>query len=220
MEESDTIDWDSYWRGEVDGGPMEAGASADKLTYLERFLSAVGTPDSFAAVGCGDGTVPEMVASNYPETTLCGYDVAASVIEQNREEFESRDTLSFEVASLPDPAIDRQFEIVYCFATLMYVREIEQAICDLYALVEPGGYLIVNYPNEELCETYAAGIEEGTPLYRRFKLVCNRVNKLSRDRIETLLGTETVDYWAFVDASAAVHEPLSWFPCVFVQKPQ
>lgn len=197
---------------------MEAGASADKLTYLERFLSDAGTPDSFAAVGCGDGTVPEMVASNYPETTVYGYDIAESVIEQKREEFASRESLSFGVASLPDPDIDRQFEIVYCFATLIYAREIERAICDLYSLVEPGGYLIINYPNEELCETYADGIEEGTPMCRRFKLVCNGVNEISRDRIEALLETDTFDYWDFIDAPDDVHGPLSWLPCVLVQK--
>ncbi|PSQ18315.1 hypothetical protein BRD00_05480 [Halobacteriales archaeon QS_8_69_26] len=219
MDGRDTIDWDGYWRGDVDGGPMDAAASSDTVEYLVRFVGEVGVPRSFAAVGCGEGAVPATVASEYPETEVWGYDVSESVIDRNRSQYGAQENLSFGVASLPETGIDRQFGVVYCYATLPYVRDVELALRDLYSLVEPGGYLVVNYPNEEFCETYAEGIEEGTPLYRRFELVCNRVNEISRDRIATLLGVPAHDYWDFVDAPDDVHGALSWYPCVYVQKP-
>lgn len=158
-----TIDWDGYWRGEVDGGPMDAMASADRVAYLRRFLDEVGPPRSFAAIGCGDGTVPRVVASEFPDAAVWGYDVSDAVIARAREEHADLANLSFAVASLPDPDVDRSFDVVYCFATLPYVRDVERAVRDLYALVAPGGHLVVNYPNEEFCETYAAGIDEGRP---------------------------------------------------------
>lgn len=211
------FDWDGYWRGDVDGGPMDAMASADKTAYLRQFVEAVGVPDSFAAIGCGDGVVPATIAREYPETDARGYDVAESAIRQNQEQYD-RENLSFAVASLPDPGIDRRFDLVYCFTTLPYVRDVEQALLDLYDLVAPGGHLVVQFPSEEFCETYAEGIEEGTPLHERFELVCDGVNAISRDRVETVLDAPTRDYWAFVDAPDDVHGGLSWFPCVFVEK--
>lgn len=220
MGSDDGFDWDGYWRGEVDGGPMDVMASADRVEYLRRFLDEVGPPGSFAAVGCGDGTVPAAVAREFPTVDAWGYDVSESVIGRDQAEYADRENLSFAVAGLPDPGIDRQFGAVYCFATLPYVRDVERAVRDLYALVEPGGYLVVNYPSEEFCETYAAGIEEGTPMYERFELVCTRENEISRDRIEALLGARAKDYWAFVDAPDEVHGGLSWYPCVFVEKPE
>lgn len=198
---------------------MDAAASADKGEYLERFISETGVPESFAAVGCGSGVIPETIAAIDPDIDVWGYDVAESVIRQNRKRYSECDNLSFAVAELPNPDIDRQFELVYCFATLQYVRDIEQAIGDLYAMVEPGGHLVVNYPNEEFCDTYAEGIEEGTPSYRRFELVCNGVNKISRDRISAVLGVPTHDFWDAVGAPDDVHGALSWYPCVYVRKP-
>lgn len=219
MNPNTTIDWDGYWRGEVDGGPMDATVSADKVEYLEQFFTEVGVPESFAAVGCGNGVVPKSVAVEHPETDVWGYDIAEAAIRQNRKQYGRYENLSFGVASLPEPEIDHQFECLYCYATLQYVSDTEQALRDLYALVEPEGCLIVNYPNKELCETYAAGIEEGTPMYQRFNLVCEGVNEISRERISGLLGRDTHDYWALVDAPADVHGALSWFPCVYIQKP-
>lgn len=215
-----TLDWDAYWRGEVDGGPMDAGASTDKVRYLERFFDDWGVPGSFASVGCGDGTVPAFVATEYPEVDAWGFDVSESVVVRNRERYASLESVAFEVASLPNPAIDRAFEFVYCYATLPYVRDVERAVRDLYELVEPGGCLVLHYPNPELCETYADGITEGTPLYRRFELVCERENELTRDRIETLLNTDVRDYWERVDAPDDVHGTLTWMPCVYAEKPQ
>ena len=48
---------------------------------------------------------------------------------------------------LPEPEVDRRFDLVYCYATLHYVEAVERALRALYELVRPGGHLVFNYPN-------------------------------------------------------------------------
>ena len=215
---SDEFDWDGYWAGSVDGGPMDANGSARHLDLLNRFLGDVGVPSSFADVGCGEGLAAAAVAESHPETTVRGYDVSPTVIRRNRGAYDLAN-LSFAVASLPDPDIDRRFEVVYCYVTLHYVREIERAVEDLYDLVEPGGHLVVGHPNEATGRVYGEGIEEGTPLRRRFRFVCEGANLLSRERIGELLDAPVSDYWERVDAPDDASGPEHCNPCTVVAKP-
>lgn len=218
--EETAFDWKAYWRGDVDGGPMNAHAcDEDTIDHLCRFFERTIVPDSFAAVGCGEGPVPAGVARRYPDADVWGYDVSETAVENARERHGDRTTLSFGVASVPDPGIDRVFDVVWCVHTLDYVRDVERAVADLYDLVAPGGHLIVRYPNPEVCETYGENVEPGTPLYDRFSLVCEGVNRISRERVDELLAGEVRDFWAVVDAPEDVHGTLSWDPTVAISKP-
>lgn len=215
---ADDFDWDGYWDGTVDGGPMDANGSAARLDLLERFIEEVGVPSSFADVGCGEAYAAAAVAESHPGTEVRGYDVSPTVIGRNRERHDLPN-LAFSVASLPDPDIDRRFEMVHCYVTLHYVREIERGIEDLYDLVEPGGHLVASHPNGATGRVYGEGIEEGTSLRHRFRLVCEGENLVSRERIGDLLGAPTSDYWERVDAPDEASGPDGCNPCTVVAKP-
>lgn len=217
----EAFDWEAYWRGDADGGPMDAHACDDEtLAALERFFERAGAPDSFAAVGCGEGPVPVAVARDHPDADVWGFDVSETAVETARQRGAGLPNCSFGVASLPDPAIGRTFDVVWCVHTLDYVRDVEGALRALYDLVAPGGHLIVRYPSPEVCATYGDNLEPGTPLYERFELVCEGVNEVDRERVDGLLAGEVRDFWALVDAPEDVHGHLSWDPTVAVSKPE
>jgi SAM-dependent methyltransferase len=216
----DTFDWEAYWAGDRDGGPMDATPlSADDVSHLTTFFERVGTPDSVAAVGCGDGTFAAALASEFPAVTVRGYDVSQTAVETARERHGDGSNLAFAVAEVPAFDVDRRFDLVWCVHTLDYVRDVERALRALYDRVAPGGNLVVRYPSPEVCETYGENVERGTPLYDRFELVCEGVNEITRERIDDLLGGQVRDFWALVDASEGVHGALSWDPTVVVSKP-
>jgi len=214
----ETFNWDGYWKGTVDGGSMDANGSVARLDSLDTFISDVGVPASFADIGCGVARAAAHVAETHPETTVKGYDISPTVIEQNRADYDLSN-LSFGVAELPSLDINHQFEMVHCYVTLHYVREIKQAVEDLYDLVESGGHLIVSYPNDATEQVYGEGIDEGTPLRKRFQLVCDGVNTISQQRIGELLDAPVFDYWKWTDAPDEASGPDGCNPCSVVAKP-
>ncbi|WP_256295785.1 class I SAM-dependent methyltransferase [Haloarchaeobius salinus] len=201
-------DWD---RGAYLGGEAMPG-------HLETFFERVGVPESVADVGCGPALVPFELAPGHPDTEFHCYDVAPSVVEANRERAadEDLDNLHFSVAGLPYLGVDRQFDLVYCMATLYFVADAERAVTELYGMVAPGGTLVCNYPNRYT----KAWVNEDTEDQRReaFELVGRGENLLSYERIGELLDRTPLSYWSAVGASDADYARRS-SPAVYVHKP-
>ncbi|QLH76707.1 methyltransferase domain-containing protein [Halosimplex rubrum] len=206
------------WREFYEAGDYErcaylAGEEMDE--YVDRFLDETGAdPDSFASVGCGPAVTEFALAERHPDMEFYCCDISEDVIRDDHEVADRRDlsNISFRVRSLPDLDVGREFDIVYCMATLYFVEAIEDAIEALYDHVEPGGYLIFNYPNEATREWL-----RGQPEQKRefFALVDSGTNLITRTEIERLLGTEASDYWSFVGAA---DQRSGDSPAVFVRR--
>lgn len=209
---SGTIDWDIYWRtGDDDEYPASVGAN--KFDSIKRFFDTRGVPDDAAFVGCGRAELPVQIAKSYPEVSVTAYDAARSVLNENRERYSGLSNIEFEMAVLPAFPSDRQFEFVWTYATLHYVRKIEAAITNLYEAVHPGGTLVCNYPNQHTQRTHE---DLDGDLRDRFALVVNGENTISKNEIEAVLGTEAGDFWTVTDTSGPFVEPGN--PCIFVTK--
>lgn len=209
----DTIDWNAYWREGNDDDAYPASVAANKVALLRRFFEEAGLPEDAAFVGCGRAELPSDIAKSYPELEVVCYDAAESVIRANRDEYAGVPNVTFDVATLPDLEIGRRFEFVWTYATLHYVREIENAIESLYELVRPGGHLVCSYPNSRTQETHQD--LEGE-LRERFALVSAGANTISRSDIEALLGVPTTDFWSVTDADGPYVRPAN--PCVVIGK--
>lgn len=213
-----TIDWNEYWREDREADaefPANVG-SYGKADLLARFFEQVGTPADFTSVGCGPADCPIELAERFPEMDVYGYDAAESIVRRNRAKTQ-RENVSFEVAALPEFDAERQFDVVYCYATLHYVAEIERAIRNLYARVRPGGYLVFNYPNEETRTFYHEEFADEPAFRERFELVFEGENVVSADEIEGSLDAPVRDYWGLVDADAEDGAAAA-NPCVYVEK--
>lgn len=203
--ESDTIDWELFWDRADEADRQGASPAAHHVpSVLEDFITARGVPDRVADVGCGTGVAARHVAETYPGTEVVGFDVAESVLAENRRRAREAglENLRFERAALPAFDPDGSFDLVLCYGTLYYVRETDAALRALYEAVAPGGDLLFNYPNDMARAHYRTTVEGAggtgiadTPGFEperyaeRFRLVLEGETTLSYDRIESVLGT-------------------------------
>ncbi len=228
-----TIDWDDYW--ERADEEVRADTSPSEQLVLEPFVEFLETrlpdgPESYADVGCGPGALAFAVDERYPSATVVGYDAAPAVLAENRERAAAagRD-VAFERGVLPGFDPDRQFEVVSCVFTLCYVADVEAAVRDLYDVVAPGGYLVIEYhnrlarahfrrmaadPHEHLGEDAAWDPESFTD---RFELVIEGESLLSYDRIHEVLGRWPQSLFSVAD-DADQYEAHRYEPLVFVPK--
>lgn len=200
-----TIDWSEFWR-EADADERETAeaSTSHARDVLSGFIEETGVPNALADVGCGTGVVAFHVAEQYPGTTVVGYDAAESVLVENRERADTRDRddVRFEHTVLPEFDPGRQFDVVFCYATLGYVAEAERALRNLYDAVAPDGHLVFSYPNR-LASAHYRRVVESEPTEadfagsgfdpdryaERFRLVVESMNLLSYEHIHEVLGT-------------------------------
>lgn len=167
-----TIDWNAFWRDVSQSARDTARPGRfDRPDQFRRFFDSRGVPATFGSVGCGPADAEFELARRYPETEFHCYDTAESVVDENRERAiaEGLDGPTFGVATLPDPDIDRRFDLVYCYATLTYVRDVEQAIRNLSDFVCDGGYFVFDYPNRHTRATYRELLPDEVPDEGRFR---------------------------------------------------
>ncbi|WP_276257791.1 class I SAM-dependent methyltransferase [Haloglomus litoreum] len=236
-----TIDWDAFWRAPLTPADRDAmcrrGHDAARLLgdlFVER-----GVPDSVASMGCGAAVVLLDLAEEFPDTEFVGYDPAPAALERARANHQERESVdgalapewglapvTFAAAGLPDPSIDRTFDVVYCLNTLDYVPDIERALRDLFDLVAPGGVLVFNHPSparQAWHETHLAdpddywlGEHDERWLRRRLRLVDTGENVLARDRVEDLLGREARPVGELLEGVTPNPDPVA--PVLSVEK--
>jgi len=226
----DTIDWHSFWTDADEDDRADAAPSAHHATdAVVDFLEATGRPDAVADVGCGPGHVAFDVAERFPEADVVGYDAAEPVLAENRERAREWDMdVDFERAVLPEFDPDREFDLVFSYFTLCYVREVEDALRAMYDAVAPGGYLVFNYQNrlarahwQRMADEPEEFLGEDSQFDAdrfedRFRLLLDGENLLSYDRIHDALGTWPQSVWSVVEKPdvrwAWRHHPLVFVP--------
>lgn len=215
-----TIDWDAFWR-EAEGDRRRSAnvGQYGKAELLDRFVERVSPVEDVASIGCGPAEPLFDLAESDPDIAFYGYDAAASIVEENRERSTDAnlENLSFSVDRLPDLRTDREFDVVYCYATLHYVQDARRAVVELYDRVKDGGYLVLNYPNRLTRGTYRREFADDDAFRERFALVFAGENLLSYRQLRDLVGRWPRSYWSAVDAP---DEPWTGRdnPCVLVPK--
>ncbi len=157
-----------------------------------------------ADYGCGPATLLFTLAERLPHTEFYGFDSAASIVQKNIERTLRLDlqNLHFEQDELPNPRKERTYDLVVCFATLHYIKEIERAVKNLFDLVNPGRYLIFNYPNVYTRAAYRRDIKpQDEYMKRRFALILAGENLLSLKKIKDILGTRPKKFYSSTRAN-------------------
>ena len=160
-----------------------------------------------ADYGCGHATLLFALARIFPQTEFYGFDVAESVIQRNKERALQLDlqNLHFEQDCLPSPHRERTFDLVVCFATLHYIKEIGRAVKNLFELLNPKGYLIFNYPNIYTRVAYRTDIKPHDDcMKKRFALVLAGENLLSLNKIKNMLGARPKKFYSSIRANIYV----------------
>jgi trans-aconitate methyltransferase len=224
-----TIDWDDYWADADEAATERASPAGHHATdVLSAFVTETGA-ESVADVGCGAGAATVPVAEAHPDVTVVGYDAAAPVVERN-EARTDLPNLAFEVGRLPAFEPGRQFDVVFCYFTLPYVRDVDRALKALYDAVAPGGSLVCNYATPAAREFLQVAADDphahaDRPLVfdpdsytERWAAVLEGDSALTPERVEATLGREPESVFETVerpDVEWAWHH----FPLVRVPKP-
>ena len=199
------MDWDKHW--ETNEEPEGARDFAEKMAdRLREFMRGKGI-GSVADYGCGHATTLFRLADHFTDIDFYGYDMTASIIQKNTEKARELGlmNLSFVQDSLPNPRKTKTFDLVTCFSTLHYVEEIERAIKRLFEQVNPGGYLIFNYPNTYTRKTYQEDIQpDDEYMKRRFALLLAGRNLISQRRIRKILGARPKKFYSSIESNIYV----------------
>ena len=201
-----TLDWNRYWTttDESEEARKFAVKMADMISDFIRDKISI---NSVADYGCGPATLLFVLAKRFPHKEFYGFDIAGSVIKENTERALQLNlqNLHFEQDSLPNPCKKRKFDLVMCFATLHYVKEIKVAIRNLFELVNPNGYLIFNYPNVFTRAAYRRDIKPNNDhMKRRFALVLAGKNLLSFEKIREIIGVRPRKFYSSTKANIYV----------------
>lgn len=206
-----SIDWDGHW--ETNEEPADAHMFAVKMADRLRGFMKNKPINCVADFGCGPGTTLFTLAKSMPNINFYGYDAAATIIEINEEKTRNLQlkNLYFEQDSLPYPKTRQKFDLVTCFSTLHYVKDIEQALIALFKLVIIGGYLIFNYPNIYTKKVYQKDINpEDEYMKQRFALVLSGKNLLSLRKIEKILGFKPKKFYSSIKSNiyVSIYKPI------------
>lgn len=216
---AEPIDWSTFWAEAEEERRRSAHVGQfGKAALLNRFFDEKFVPQSMASFGCGPASCPFKIAKHYPEMEVHGYDSSEYIINKNRIRARKAEleNIEFFTEQLPDVETKQMYDIVYCYAALHYVRDIEAALQALYERVAEGGFLIFNYPNTLTRSKYQRDLDSEASR-KRFALVLAGENLLSYRSIRNILGSEPRSYWSLVDAP-----DVPWVgrsnPCVYVKK--
>lgn len=202
-----TLNWNKHWRTteEPEEARRFAIKMADKVSDFIQDKNKV--INSIADYGCGPATLLFILAKRFPYKEFYGFDIAESIIKRNVKKASQLNlqNLHFEQDGLPNPRKKRKFDLITCFATLHYVKEIKVAIRNLFELINPGGYLIFNYPNTFTRAAYRRDIKPNdNHMKRRFALVLAGENLLSLEKIRETLGVRPRKFYSSTKANIYV----------------
>lgn len=136
----------AYNRVYGDDRLLDEYLAPERLASYEEVaeLSARLRPGSVIDVGCGTGNLlQELVARAAPERVV-GIDHASAGVRRAAELVPEAE---FRVASLYDPGLREEFDLVLCTEVLEHLTNAETAVEQLVKLCAPGGAVVITVPD-------------------------------------------------------------------------
>ena len=96
-------------------------------------------------VGCGNGLFLRVLANDCAQIT--GVDLNSEMLAEcramiDREGISNANVVQSGASALPLP--DSDFDIVYCFSTLLLIADVDNALGEMLRVLRPGGHLILD----------------------------------------------------------------------------
>ena len=99
-------------------------------------------------LGCGDGKITALIASQIPHGKIVGLDVSESMVQFASSKFshDERSNLSFVAGDAINLPFEQEFDVVVSFSALHWVVEQERALKEIHRVLVPGGKaFIISY---------------------------------------------------------------------------
>ena len=138
----DGYDYAAFWKG------REYEDKADKMAVSELLSRIPGSLGSVADIGGGMGRMVGLYASRADKITIV--DPSKEQLEYAKKAAVGGIDAAFVVGSAEDmPSPDKSFDTVICVRVFHYVKDPERAIREMYRVMKPGRYLILEIPNKK-----------------------------------------------------------------------
>lgn len=108
-------------------------------------LKAIGRikPDRLIDIGCGPGAFLRLVEDTYPDIQLNALDLSEEMISETRERLS--DTSIVTVGDSEHmPLESEQYQVVTCNMSIHHYPHPQNAVNEMYRILKPGGYLLLN----------------------------------------------------------------------------
>ena len=128
-----------------------------KMAYFRRWLHRlpVNSMSQIVEVGSGDGVFAFWLAKKFKHVAILGLElnkIEAQVCQQLAKR-EHLSNLRFQSTNLVSVSETGQADFVYCLDVLEHILDDTAAIKSIFALLNPGGHLLIHVPNRFFMET-------------------------------------------------------------------
>lgn len=139
-------------------------------------------------VGCGNGCLSKLFAETFKDASFVGVDISPEQIALCQKKSDDDPTnISWHVADayhleelkVKHPAL---FDVVHCRFILSHLPKPEDAVDQMFALVKPGGILII----EELGEKFHFECKDSPPAFRSWQTMIEFQHKLQQSHKNTV----------------------------------
>ena len=133
-------DYQKYWLG------REYENQAEKIAF-HRFLKLIPSKDNLLDAGGGFGRLADEYSSYFRECLIV--DASEKHLDIAKKLFRQYPNLKLKKGFLEDlPLKGNSFGVVICIRTLHHLKNPQKAIQEIYRVLKPGGYFILEFANK------------------------------------------------------------------------
>ena len=117
----------------------------DPVAWVQRYLAHRVCPGAeVLSVGCGPGVILRSVANLDSSISATGIDISSDRLQQARERNRDNSRVQFVCGDAQSMEFQSdRFDLVYCRMLLQYLKEKEQAVCEMARVCKPGGIVLL-----------------------------------------------------------------------------
>lgn len=131
-----------YWKGAeyYENSSSQKEAASDLMKCV-----SFSDPQNILDIGCGDGKITAELAAKVPNGSVMGIDISPSMIDFAKEHF-NLPNLQFSIKDAQQIDYEGEFDTIFSFTALHWVKSHESFLESAYRALKPGGTLAVTMP--------------------------------------------------------------------------
>jgi trans-aconitate 2-methyltransferase len=124
------------------------------VAWLRRFGLRPG--DSVLELGCGVGTVTQLLAEELPRGSVLGIDLSPHSIAKARERLAAYENVRFMAADVAAVDVEGEYDVVLLPDVIEHVplEQHDALFGSVASWVKPGGFVLLHYPNPHHLEWF------------------------------------------------------------------
>jgi trans-aconitate 2-methyltransferase len=118
------------------------------MAFLAPHLKTLKGDEKVLDVGCGDGKITADISKYVPEGSVTGIDLSLAMLEWAQKQYHPLEypNLTFLEGEFLAPPVAGPFDLIVSFCALQHCSDPQSALKKLYALLRPGGKLLILVP--------------------------------------------------------------------------